>query len=122
MRSRHTSLSEQLEAQGFKLELELPEIISKGIIEPEIEHAEDISPEEESAILANMERRASQVVRRNSENWLASQNSAITQPFDMKNMKFNRRPSEQRNFSNRRSSANWVDSNSSVISKPIKMK
>ena len=39
-----------------------------------------------------MERRASQVVRRNSENWLASQNSAITQPFDMKNMKFNRRP------------------------------
>ena len=39
-----------------------------------------------------MERRASQVVRRNSENWLASQNSAITQPFDMKNMKFKRRP------------------------------
>jgi len=92
MRSRHTSLSDQFEAQGFKLELELPEIISKGIIEPEIEHAEDISPEEESAILANMERRASQVVRRNSENWLASQNSAITQPFDMKNKKFNRRP------------------------------
>merc|ERR1712136_535861 len=122
MRSRHTSLSEQLEAQGFKLELELPEIISKGIIEPEIEHVEDISPEEENAILANMERRASQAVRRNSENWLASQSSAITQPFDMKNMKFNRRLSEQRNFSNRRSSANWVDSNSSVISKPIKMK
>ena len=121
MRSRHTSLSEQLEAQGLKLELELPEIISKGIIEPEIEHVEDISPEEENAILgkienlivwrhyyqdlppqgqlksylkshkANMERRASQVVRRNSENWLASQSSAITQPFDMKNMKFNRR-------------------------------
>merc|ERR1712168_499888 len=82
---------------------------TKGVIEPELEHAEDISPEEESAILANMERRASQVVRRNSENWLASQNSAITQPFDMKNMKFNRRPSEQRNFSNRRSSAQWVD-------------
>ena len=39
-----------------------------------------------------MERRASQVVRRNSENWLASQNTAITQPLDMKNMKFNRRP------------------------------
>ena len=39
-----------------------------------------------------MERRASKVVRRNSENWLASQNSAITQPFDMKNKKFNRRP------------------------------
>ena len=55
MRSRHTSLSEQLEAQGFKLELELPEIISKGIIEPEIEHAEDISPEEESAILGKID-------------------------------------------------------------------
>ena len=41
---------------------------------------------------AKMERRASQMVRRNSENWLATQNSAITQPFDMKNMKFNRRP------------------------------
>merc|ERR1712055_234211 len=86
------------------------------------EHAKDISPEEERAILANMERRASQVVRRNSENWLASQNSAITQPFDMKNMKFNRRPSEQRNFSNRRASAGWVDSNASIISKPIIMK
>ena len=55
MRSRHTSLSEQLEAQGFKLELELPEIISKGIIEPEIEHVEDISPEEENAILGKIE-------------------------------------------------------------------
>ena len=55
MRSRHTSLSEQFEAQGFKLELELPEIISKGIIEPEIEHAKDISPEEESAILGKID-------------------------------------------------------------------
>ena len=55
MRSRHTSLSEQFEAQGFKLELELPEIISKGVIEPEIEHAEDISPEEESAILGKID-------------------------------------------------------------------
>ena len=61
MRSRHTSLSEQLEAQGFKLELELPEIISKGIIEPEIEHVEDISPEEENAILGMIENFASMI-------------------------------------------------------------
>merc|ERR1712183_192258 len=85
------------------------------------EPEDDILPEEDSAIIAKMERRASQVVRRNSENWLASQNSAITQPFDMKNMKLNRRPSEQRNFSHRRASAGWVDSNASIISKPIIM-
>ena len=56
MRSRHTSLSEQLEAQGVKIELHLPEIFpEKGFVEPGIDHVEDISPEEENAILGTIE-------------------------------------------------------------------
>merc|ERR1712113_218759 len=101
----HRAPSSSIEKMAELTDQQLKRLRQLSTTESHQDHVDDISPEEESAILATMERRASQVVRRNSENWLASQNSAITQPFDMKNMKFNRRPSEKRNFSNRRASA-----------------
>merc|ERR1712131_313954 len=81
------------------------------------------SPEEEAQILKEFQarrqsnRRASEVERRNSSQWLETNDSAITRSFDMKAGKMRKPSSEKIQVSTRRASVEWMNNQESVLTK-----